>query len=213
MMLSMRKVISAGAVILGLGLFSSIATADESAVRWDLLHVTFMTTGNILDAGGSASALAQDGSKITLTGSGTFAPGDSDEVTGGGNWTTYSPAGAMTGTGTYEVRRLIRFDSAPGVQNSTAVDHIGDGTLKDNRAGLVALLISYSDGSKGVLFVSCRLPGSPPPSPPLNAAPASIFEGVTASKGYTDYWNHVGPVNGVDNGRTLFHVIPQQNGD
>ena len=209
MMFPMRKVIHAGAAIVGLGLFSSIATADESTIRWDLLHVTFMTTGNILDAGGSASALAQDGSKITLTGSGTFAPGDSDEVTGGGNWTTYSSAGVMTGTGTYTVRRLIRFDNAPGVQNSTAVDHTGDGTLLDNRAGLVALVISYSDDSKGVLFVSCRLPGSPPP---LNSAPASIFEGVTASKGYTDYWNHVGPVNGVDNGRTLFHVIPQQNG-
>ena len=211
MALSLRKVISAGAVILGLGLFSSIATADENAVRWDLLHVTFKTTGNILDAGGSASALAQDGSKITVTGSGTFAPGDSDEVTGGGKWTTYSPAGAMTGTGTYDVRRLIRFDGAPGVQSSTAVDHIGDGTLKDNRAGLVSLLISYSDGSKGILLVSCDLPGNGPNH--IGGAPESIFEGVTASKGFVDYWNHVGPVAGVDSGRTLFHVVARQNED
>ena len=211
MMLSIRKAISAGAVILGLGLFSSIATADGNTVRWDLLHVTFMPTGNILDAGGSASALAQDGSKITLTGSGTFAPGDSDEVTGGGNWTTNAPAGAMTGTGTYEVRRLIRFEKAPGVQASTAVDHIGDSTLKDNRAGLVALRISYSDGSNGILLVSCALPGNGPTH--IGGAPASIFEGVTASKGFVDYWNHVGPVAGVDSGRTLFHVVARQNED
>jgi hypothetical protein len=184
---------------------------DSTALRWDLLHVTFMSTGNILDPGGSASALAQDGSKITLTGSGTFEQGESDNVTGGGTWETFSPAGASTGTGTYKVKRLIRFEGAPGVQTSTAVDHIGDGTLKDNRAGLLAVLISYSDGSKGVLFVSCRLPGNPPPSPPPDAAPASIFEGVTASKGYTDYWNHVGPVAGVDSGRTLFHVLPQEH--
>jgi hypothetical protein len=177
---------------------------DASTFRWDIVHVVFHSTGNEIFAGGSASALAQDGSKITLTGTGTFKPGDADEVTGGGNWETFSPANVSSGSGTYTVRRLIRFEGAPGVQTSTTVDHIGDGTLRDDRGGMVALLISYSDGSKGVLFVSCRIPGNSP----ADAAPPSIFEGVTASKGFTDYWNHVGPMAGVDSGRTLFHVVP-----
>jgi hypothetical protein len=30
-------------------------------------------------------------------------------------------------------------EGAPGVQTRTAIDHIGDGTLKDNRAGLATL--------------------------------------------------------------------------
>jgi hypothetical protein len=37
-------------------------------------------------------------------------------------------------------------------------------------------------------------------------APADLFEGVTASKGFVDYFNRVAPVNGVDANRTLFHV-------
>jgi hypothetical protein len=183
------------------------AWGDETVtLRWDLIHVVFHPTGVEIFAGGSDSALAQDGSKITLTGSGTFEPSEPEEVTGGGTWQTFSPAGALTGTGTYRVRRLIRFEGAPGVQTSTSIDHIGDGTLKDARAGLAALLIRYSDGSKGVLFVSCDIPGNPGAH---DGAPPSMFEGVTASKGFTDYWNHVGPVAGVDGGRTLFHVLPQ----
>ena len=41
------------------------------------------------------------------------------------------------------------------------------------------------------------------------AAPPSIFEGITASKGFVDYWNRVAPVGGVDGNRTLFHVLAQ----
>ena len=86
--------------------------ADETRIRWDLVNIDF-TTGTLL-AGGSASARANDGSKITLTGSGTFKPDDTEEVTGGGNWTTFDSTGAMTGSGTYEVKRLVKFDVAPG---------------------------------------------------------------------------------------------------
>ena len=75
---------------------------------------------------------------------------------------------------------------------------------------MAALLIRYSDDSKGVLFVSCHIPGNPGAH---DGAPESVFEGVTVSKGFTDYWNHVGPVPGVDGGRTLFHVLPDQNED
>src|SRR5437762_1264703 len=53
------------------------------------------------------------------------------------------------------------------------------------------------------------LSGNPPPQGP-DAAPASIFEGITASKGFAGYWNRVAPVGspGTANAnRTLFHIL------
>ncbi len=121
-------------------------------------------------------------------------------------WETRDVANNVTGSGTYSVTGLVRWEEAPGVQTSTVVDTIGDGTLTDNRAGLAVLRIAYSDGSHGVLAVSCHLNGNPPPQGP-DAAPASVFEGITASKDFVDYWNRVPPKAGVDGNRTLFHVV------
>ncbi len=111
----------------------------------------------------SASALAVDGSSITLTGTGTFAPGDPEEVTGGGTWAVSSGGG-----GTFEVRRLVRFNLAPG--------SVSDPTI---HAGLAFLWVAYSDGSRGILAITCQLPGTP----------ANVAEGATASKGFVDYFN------------------------
>ncbi len=134
----------------------------------------------------SASALANDNSKITVTGTGTFAQGEPEDVTGGGTWTTFDPTGAVTASGTYEVTRLVRFDQAPGA--------VADPTIK---AGLAFLGIKYSDGSHGVLVVSCHLPGTP----------SSVFEGITASKGYVGYWERDPAVAGVNANRTNFHEL------
>jgi hypothetical protein len=121
--------------------------------------------------------------------------------------------GASTGSGTYKVTRLLRFSKSPGTQTSTIVDNIGNGTLADNRGGLAFFSIKYFDdlgnpihgvGGTGVLVVSCHLNGNPPPQGP-DAAPPSVFEGITASKGFVDYWNRVAPVGGVDGGP---HAIP-----
>jgi hypothetical protein len=184
-------------------------TGDDAAtIRWDIIHiVTFSPNGNVIAEGGMAWALAQNKSMITLTGSGTFTLGDSDDVTGGGTWQTVGPPPDSTPhRGTYRVTRLVRFDVAPGAQASNAKDLIGDGTLADNRGGLAILRIAYSDGSKGILVVSCDLPGNPPPGPA--GSPDTLFEGITASKGFVDYWNRAAPVPKVDGNRTLFHVLP-----
>jgi hypothetical protein len=171
----------------------STARGDEVTVRWDIPHVTFNPT--TFAEGGSASAKAQDLSQITLTGSGTFQLGEDSEVTGGGTWQTFSPSNATTGMGTYVVTGFIRFDVAPE-RFSGIIDLIGP--IHDARLGLAFLRIRYSDGSRGVLAVSC------------SSQPA-IFEGITASKGFVDYWNHVGPVPGVDGGRTIFHLISSED--
>ena len=164
--------------------------------RWDIISVDFAT--GTLSAGGVASADANDGSKITLTGSGTFRIGDEDEVTGGGTWETF--AGAMsTGKGTYRVRALVRFDVAPG---TPPLPHDNIGPLVNGRAGLLVLRISYSDGSGGVLVVSCHLVGSP----------NTIVEGVTASKGFVGFLQE--PARpGINANRTAFHVLSEEEDD
>ena len=206
-------------ILLALPLIFALAGANgdgdhkETKYRWDIIKATSFTPVTVFE-GGFASALANDGSRITVTGTGTFDLREPDEVTGGGNWTTYAPNGTtVTGSGTYRVQQLVRFDVAPGFQTATLIDNIpgAKGDLTDDRAGLLFVRIAYSDGSKGVLVVSCHLNGGPDlvARPP---APASIFEGITASKGYTDYWSRVPPIVTpvpVDGNRTLFHILSQ----
>jgi hypothetical protein len=172
---------------------------QETKIRWDLINVdpNFTT----ISAGGSASAIADDGSKITLlTGSGTFNPGDPEDVTGGGNWKTFDSNGATTGSGKYEVKGLVRWVSAPGTF-PLPNDDIGNPV--DFRAGLVVLRISYKDGESGILVVSCN-PGN-------GTTPAAVFEGITASKGFVDYWNRELAQDSpfVNGDRTIFHVVPK----
>jgi hypothetical protein len=95
--------------------------------------------------------------------------------------------GMPTGNGTYRVTGLVRWDEAPGMLEGI-VDAIAP--QYPNRAGLAVLRIQYSDGDDGVLTVSCALAGSPP----------GIFEGITVSKSFLDYWNRIP-------GLTLFHAL------
>lgn len=183
---------------LALGEFSRGISGDDTAaaisgdgkvsfVRWDLVIVD--RTAGTVSPGGKASAYANDGSKITMTGSGTFiAVKDvmSPAAKGGGTWETEDQNGNITGNGTYKVTGLVSWSRAPGTLPPVA-DLIGD--PDDASAGLAVLGIKYSDGDSGVLIVSCHLVGSPD----------SIFEGITASKGYADYWNR-------SFATTLFHV-------
>ena len=198
MMFSMRKVISAGAVILGLGVFSSIATAGENAVRWDIIHLTPTSPLLTVSAGGRAFATARNPTslKIELTGSGTFKPGESDEVTGGGTWTTYSGcplACAPIASGLYQVTGLAswQFDN---LQALVLIDLIGQNAANGN----AVLRIRYSDGSEGTLGIGCHGPG----------ADSGIIEGVIVSKGYLTYWDAEAPtVPTVDANRTIFHIL------
>jgi hypothetical protein len=171
--------------------FAQPATAQH---RWDLPSINF-STGEVR-AGGNASAMAVDKSLIKLTGSGTFreSPGDPQAVTGGGEWTT-SGGGVGAHSGTYKVTGFVSFAPVPGKLPSPLTDRIGSGSQA--HAGLVTLLIAYSDGDQGVLTVSCH----------LDNTPDSVFEGVTASKGFIDFYNAQAPVAGVDGNRTLFHLL------
>jgi hypothetical protein len=180
---------------------TQFAFAQASHVRWDIISFHFGTPGAVAP-GGMASATANDGSHITLRGSGTFvAPaggsGSSSGVSGGGVWTTYSSKGAVTGFGSYEVTGLVLWEPSslpPGGPPPPPTDLIEPSDVRST--GVAVLRIAYSDGDRGILLVSCE----------SYLSPASAFEGITATKGLTDYKSPVPPVAGVDANRTLFHV-------
>jgi len=179
----------------------SVAFGQAAHVRWDIVSVQGGNfPGNFLP-GGVAAALAEDGSKIVLTGSGTFvAPaggdGTSSAVTGGGTWQTFSSSNVPTGSGTYEVTGLVRWEEGLGRAVNQPTDLIDPSDPEHD--GLAVLRIEYSDGSHGILVVSCIF---------ARFTPRTVFEGITASKGFVDYWSHVHTVPGVDANRTLFHIL------
>src|SRR5262245_47890905 len=114
------------ALLLAITVGSRVVRGQAEHVRWDIISLNFPpATPLTISAGGIASARANDGSQITLTGSGTFvAPGGpgrgtNGAVTGGGTWTLCGPPapatpGCVAGvSGTYEVTGLVRWDPAP----------------------------------------------------------------------------------------------------
>jgi len=199
-MKSAKTYILALSIILLMTAGAPFVFGQAAHVRWDIISVNFVPPFTIA-AGGVASATANDGSHITITGSGTFvAPaggdGTSSATTGGGKWTTYTSGGVVTGTGTYEVTGLVRWEPAPFPPGGPPprTDLI-DPSAKPS-TGLAVLRITYSDGQHGILVVSCT----------GVTAPAFMFEGITATKGFTDYKSPVPPVPGVDANRTIFHI-------
>jgi hypothetical protein len=187
-------------IILMMTAAAPVVFAQADHVRWDIVSINFAPPFTV-SAGGIASTLAGDGSHITFTGSGTFvAPaggdGTSSATTGGGTWTTYTSGGVMTGTGIYEVTGLVRWEPAPFPPGGPPprTDLIDPSAVRST--GLAVLRITYSDGQHGILVVSCT--GA--------TAPAFMFEGITATKEFTDYKTPAAPVGGVDANRTLFHI-------
>ena len=164
------------------------ADQGDTTIRWDLISAAH----GKLRAGGTQSAAAADKSTLALTGSGTFQLGNSEDVTGGGTWKL------GTSSGTYQVTRFVRFTFAPCTV-PTCVSGFGGTDLvgkdEDSRAGLVVLQIRYSDGSRGVLVVSCS----------LNGTPANVFEGITASKGFVEFWDQ--SVNNTATAGTILHIV------
>ena len=165
-------------LILVAGLFSLAAGGEVRAqtARWDIISIPSFSPFTVMP-GGVASALAEDGSQISVTGSGTFVVEKPTMVTGGGVWLTRDPVGILTGFGTYQVTEVLTFSEAGGTVPPGTIDKIG--TIANLRSGVALLRITYSDGSRGVLALSCHLPGTPD----------AVAEGSTASKGFVDYFN------------------------
>jgi hypothetical protein len=200
---SLRLAIILVLLLLGSAVLLTGASAggshEETRFRWDLINIDF--AAGTINPGGHDSAIANDGSTITLTGRGTFVPGDgfgNNDVTGGGTWQTFDKSGNSTGSGTYKVTGFVSYTVFRGVPPPLK-DLIGDPATA--RSGLAFLAIRYSDGSTGVLAVSCEQPGPPA------IVPETVFEGIRVSKDLADYWNGTAPVPGVNGNRTLFHIV------
>jgi hypothetical protein len=182
---------------------SASGGSGNTKYQWDIINFDFATS--TITAGGHASAFAtgSGGSihtgTITVTGHGTFRsnPGNPQDVTGGGAWQTFDGTGSPTGSGTYQVTGFVDFHVAPGSLPDSVTDN--SGIKADVRSGLAVFQIAYDDGSVGVLIVSCDLPVG---------SPNTLFEGITASKGYVDYWERDPAVAGVNANRTNFHELP-----
>jgi len=175
MKIECRRFLAAAIFLLALVFISTAMGQEENAFQW----VVFSDTP-------PQSAMASDGSKILIAGTGTFRVGEDEQVTGGGTWATFDASGGATGSGKFQVTRLVKFDLAPGSAPGFPKFH----------AGLAFLRIKYDDGSEGVLVVSCSLNFFGPTTPP------SVPEGFSASKGFVDYWN------GFMKGDTIFIAIP-----
>ena len=170
--------------------------------QWDILNVDFATL--TLSQGGHASAFSTRShdsthtGEITVTGHGTFRAnsGNAQDVTGGGTWQTFDASGNPTGSGNYQVTGFVDFHVAPGSLPPSITDLSGN--KADVRSGLAVFKIAYDDGSNGTLVVSCDLPVG---------SPNDMFEGITATKGYVDYWERDPAVPGVNANRTNFHEL------
>ena len=167
---------------------ASSSTTEANHVRWDIVNVA---TGSPVP-GGSASAFANNGTRMTITGAGTFvAPAGRNEkssaTTGGGTWTVVTAGGRTLASGTYSVTGLVHWEEKGTFP-----------ALPDNAVGGLAILrVEFSDGTHGVLTVSCHAPSGSVPA---------VFEGITMAKEFLDFWNRQPPVAGEDGNRTLFHI-------
>jgi hypothetical protein len=213
--LSRRQLLkAAGALGVAAAAFDPVkAFADEGEgngrVTWDIIKVNFASGSPNITRGGHAKARSTSGpqtpiAEITVTGHGTFPNTDkcSKDVTGGGTWkvTGTTDAACFPGNGNYRVIELLSWHPAPG--SLPLPDNTGDKGKPSS--GLATLRVRYDNGRRGTLTVSCDLPVG---------APACMFEGITASVDYEDFWQAEKPVNGVEGNRTLFHISSDGEGD
>lgn len=180
-------------ILFAIAMAAPHAAATSPAFRWDITSLAPQNGVPTITEGGSDFALAADLTSIQIKGHGTFGGGMAP--TGGGTWIIVGASG--TTSGTFTVTSLVQFTPAQGSLPPTVVDTIGNSV--DARSGLAVLRISYSDGTSGTLTISCHLPVK---------APNQLFEGITATKSFVDFWDRVPPVPGVNANRTIFHVMP-----
>jgi hypothetical protein len=143
---------------LALGLLlgvSGLAAASEANGN----HATYTWIVGAVPANSSDTAIAPDGSTITMTGSGTLTAGPGNTATGGG---TYSLS--TGGSGRWTVT---------GVQGFVSYGSAGPDFPAGFTGGEAKLNVTLSNGSSGVLTMICA----------LGSFPAGKEEGITVILG------------------------------
>src|SRR5215831_7752339 len=100
------------------GAGSRLSSRGESSpahlkFRWDIVSYDFSANPVAVSAGGNATAIASDDSKITFTGRGTFG-GAPSHVTGGGTWQLVDADGTAVANGTYNAHASVKEARALG---------------------------------------------------------------------------------------------------
>lgn len=159
-------------IVLGGFIAAAAASGDTVAtgshhgfVRWDLLHVS----NGVVVAGGTDVATDAAGDTLTLTGSGTVEPNES-EAAGGGTW-AFHGSDDETDQGVYYVTRFLSWQRLAGGDFAATglIDGIGNGpgsSRNENEptSGILRLGIHFISDSgeevNGILRVNCHLPGT-----------------------------------------------------
>ena len=138
-------------------------------------HAVYVWVVGAVPAGSSDTAMAPDGSTITLSGSGMLQAGPGGSASGGGSYSLSSG-----GSGTWTVTGMLGFVSyGSGSAQGLPSNFFG---------GEAKLRVHLSNGADGVLTITCEL-GSPP---------GGHMEGVTLVLGQG------GEFTMADGGNTVF---------
>jgi hypothetical protein len=139
----MKRSLLIAAIVAGFAVPSGTALATDANGNHDTY---FWAVGATTP---SDTAVAPDGSTITMSGHGTFNAGPGGTASGGGTFTTSSGAsGTWTAS---DIQGFVNYGQTPGFPVPGAAG--GEAKLK----------VSLSTGQTGVLTITCLL-GSPPPS-------------------------------------------------
>ena len=141
----MRRLLLASAIAMGL---IGVSPGLASAANADENHASYVWVVGAVPAGSSDTAIAPDGSTITLNGSGMLQAGPGHSASGGGSYSMSSGS-----SGTWTVTGMLGFVSyGSGSAQGLPPEVFG---------GQARLRVHLSNGSDGVLTIFCEL-GSPP---------------------------------------------------
>jgi hypothetical protein len=141
----------------------TVGAAPALASRATDNHASYTWVIGAVPPGSSDTAMAADGSTITMSGSGQMKAGPGHFANGGGTYTL--TRGGQTTSGSFTVTGIGGFVSyGSGAAQGLPANFFG---------GQVKLRVSLDNGSSGLLTVTCEL-GSPP---------AGHTEGITVILG------------------------------
>jgi hypothetical protein len=146
-------------VLFGLFVFTGSAAATDANGNHDSYFFYIGVTAVGIE--GPDVTLAQDGSSVTLVGSGQLHAGPSKSASGSGTYVLKDATGQTTGSGTWTTTGILGLVSYGNATPEGLPDFLFGGMTK--------LEVSLSNGESGVLTVFCTL-GIPP---------AGVDEGVS----------------------------------
>ena len=128
--------------------FSHSASENTGTFNW------FFGQDFPLFAAGPSVSLAQDGSRIEISGTGSFSIGEGQKsISGGGTFQIFDGSNNLVASGNWTMEHLRGY-----------VDYGGAGFNPDFRGGTLEAEIALDGLGKGSLWIFCLISTPPPPS-------------------------------------------------